>query len=370
MTQIISFPGLGLSFTIDPNVITIGNFSIRWYGLLIAIAFFLGACFVLHNTKKFGLDGDRVIDVLFGAILIGVVGARLYYVVFSWDMYKDNLLDIFKIWEGGIAIYGGVIAAIVGGWFLCRWRKVRFLPLLDLSCAGLILAQAIGRWGNFTNGEAFGSVTTLPWRMTSRYASGSGSTLMQRYLASVPAEQIESMGGIDAVGVHPTFLYESIWCLLGFFLLVWLIKRRKFDGQMFLVYVSWYGAERFIVEGLRTDSLMIGSLRVSQLVAIVSAVAALIVMAVVLQKIRSSNDPDYLKLYVNTPEGQSVVAGTFYPKKASHEKVVSADPENGEKTAEDIDEGRALSESPADVGEDGAADSPEECRKDEDTGAG
>lgn len=258
-------------------------------------------------------------DVLLGAIafLADNPGARIYYVIFSWDMYKDNLMDIFQIWKGGIGIYGGVIAAVLSGWFLCRWRKVRFLPMLDLCSAGLILAQAIGRWGNFVNAEAFGCATTVPWRMTSEYASGVGSTQVQRYLATLTSAEIDALGGIDAIGVHPTFFYESVWCLLGFFLLVWMTKRRKFDGQMILVYTIWYGAERFVVEGLRTDSLMIGNLRVSQVFAILSAITALIILLVVLQKKKTSNDPEYLKLYVNTEEAQLIPRGKFLWEEAA-----------------------------------------------------
>ena len=315
MTQIISFPGLGWTFSISTDAFSIGGFTVKWYGVIFACAFLLGTLYALKNAKKFGLDADRVIDVLLGAIVCGIVGARIYYVIFSWDMYRDNPMDIFKIWKGGIGIYGGVIAAVLSGWFLCRWRKVRFLPMLDLCCAGLILAQAIGRWGNFVNGEAFGSATTLPWRMTSEYAAGMGTTQIQSYLGSLPSALVEQMGGIDAIGVHPTFFYESAWCLLGFFLLVWMTKRRRFDGQMILVYTMWYGAERFVVEGLRTDSLMLGNLRVSQVFAIVSAVTALIIMLVVLQKKTTSNDPEYLRLYVETQEAQQILDGTFYQKK-------------------------------------------------------
>ena len=132
MTQIVSFPGLGFSFEINPDAFSIGSLTIKWYGILFACAFLLGTLYVLKNTKKFGLDGDRVIDVLLGTIVFGVIGARIYYVAFSWDMYRDNLMDIFKIWNGGIGIYGGVIAAVLSGWLMCRWRKVRFLPMLDL----------------------------------------------------------------------------------------------------------------------------------------------------------------------------------------------------------------------------------------------
>ncbi len=314
MTQIVSFPGLGFSFSISPDAFTIGSLTIKWYGIIFACAFLVGTLYVLKNTKKFGLDADRVVDVLLGAILAGVIGARIYYVAFSWDMYKNNPMDIFKIWNGGIGIYGGVIAAVLCGYFLCRWRKVRFLPMLDLCSAGLILAQAIGRWGNFVNVEAFGCATTMPWRMTSEYAGGIGSTMVERYLSTLTQEQVEAMGGMEAIGVHPTFFYESIWCFLGFFLLMWMTKRRKFDGQLILLYTMWYGAERFVVEGLRTDSLMAGNLRVSQVFGILSAVAALITMMVVLHKKKASNDPEYLKLYVDTGEAQLIREGRFYEK--------------------------------------------------------
>lgn len=328
MTQIVSFPGLGFDISVSPEAFSIGNISIKWYGIIFACAFLLGTLYVLKNVKKFGLDSDRVMDVLLGAILCGVIGARIYYVIFTWDMYKDNLLDIFKIWNGGIAIYGGVIGAILGGWFLCKWRKVKFLPMLDLCSAGLILAQAIGRWGNFVNVEAFGSATNVPWRMTSAYATGMGSTQVQRYLASLTPEQVTALGGTEAIGVHPTFFYESLWCLLGFFLLMWMTKRRRFDGQMILAYAIWYGVERFVVEGLRTDSLMIGNLRVSQILAILSAIAALVVMLMVLAKKKSHNDPEYLKLYVDTDEAQLIREGTFYKKPEK-------DPAAEEKKAED-----------------------------------
>ena len=163
--------------------------------------------------------------------------------------------------------------------------------------------------------EAFGCATTVPWRMTSEYVGGIGSTQVQRCLATLTSAEVDALGGMDAIGVHPTFFYESLWCLLGFFLLVWMTKRRKFDGQMILVYTMWYGVERFVVEGLRTDSLMIGNLRVSQVFAIFSAIVALIIMLVVLQKKKASNDPEYLKLYVDTEEAQLIREGKFYGKK-------------------------------------------------------
>ena len=344
MSQIISFPGLGFSVTIDPNALCIGDFCIKWYGVLFAAAFLCGTLYAIKNAKKFGLDEDRMLDVLLGAIVCGVIGARLYYVAFSWERYRNNPIEILYLWNGGIAIYGGVIGAILGGVILCKLRRVKTLPMLDLCSAGLILAQGIGRWGNFCNGEAFGSATTLPWRMNVAYASGTGLTQVQEYLLTLPSDQIMEMGGIEAIGVHPTFFYESVWCILGFVLLWKMRDHRKFDGQLILTYTIWYGAERFVVEGLRTDSLMIGNLRVSQIVALVSAITAAIVMMVVLSKKKAAHDPEYLKLYVETEEAQLIREGKFYLKK---EKKTEISAENEENTEENTQENAGSEADPA-----------------------
>ena len=334
MSQIISFPGLGISVTVDPNALCLGDFCIKWYGVLFAAAFLLGTLYAMKNAPKFGLDSDRMFDVLLGAIICGVIGARLYYVAFSWDMYRDNPIEILYLWNGGIAIYGGVIGAVLGGVLLCKLYRVKTLPMLDLCSAALILAQGIGRWGNFCNGEAFGSVTTLPWRMNITYAASNALTDVEKYITSLPAAEILEMGGYEAVGVHPTFLYESLWCFLGFLLLWRLRDRRLFDGQLILIYALWYGAERFVVEGLRTDSLMIGNMRVSQIVALLSSIAAAIILIVVSSKKKAANDPEYLMLYVNTEEAQLIREGKFYVKK---EKKVAGSLENEEKAEENTE---------------------------------
>lgn len=314
MNEIISFPGLGLEFSIDRVAFTLFGKPIYWYGVIIAVGFLLAVVYTMRRVKEFGLDSDRVIDVLLGSVVTGMIGARIYYVVFSWDMYKNNLLDVFKIWNGGIAIYGGVIGALLGGWLFCRLRRVKFLPMCDLCAAGLMLAQGIGRWGNFVNGEAFGSVTNLPWRMVSAYEGGAGTTKIQSYLASLPEETLSALG--ENVGVHPTFFYESVWCILGFFFLMWLTSRRRFDGELILAYAAWYGAERAVVEGLRTDSLMLGNLRISQFVAVITCLTALVLLFMIRSRIRRSNDPEYRKLYVHTEEAEQIRQGTFYQKKA------------------------------------------------------
>ncbi|MDD2956127.1 MAG: prolipoprotein diacylglyceryl transferase [Oscillospiraceae bacterium] len=336
MNEIISFPGLGLEFSIDRVAFSIFGKPIYWYGVIIAVGFLLAVLYTMRRVKEFGLDSDRVIDVLLGAVITGMIGARIYYVIFSWDMYRENPIDALKIWNGGIAIYGGVIGALLGGWLFCRLRKVKFLPMCDLCVAGLMLAQGIGRWGNFVNGEAFGSATTLPWRMTSAYENGAWLTKMQEYLAGLPEETLAALG--DQAGVHPTFFYESIWCILGFFFLAWLTKRRRFDGELLLVYAAWYGAERAVVEGLRTDSLMLGNLRISQFVAIVTALAALVALFIIRSRIRSSNDPEFMKLYVHSEEAEQIRQGSFYQKKAEKAEAES-DEKTEEKDGEDPEKG-------------------------------
>ncbi|WP_308753156.1 prolipoprotein diacylglyceryl transferase [uncultured Anaerotruncus sp.] len=305
----VSFPGLGIGeFEINQTAFTIPgiDWPVRWYGVIIAAGFLLAIFYILKRTRTFGLDADRVLDVIIGGVIGGIVGARLYYVIFSWEIYADDPISIFYLWKGGIAIYGGVIGGFLAGYLICRWRKVKFLPMADLAVGGLILAQSIGRWGNFVNIEAFGSNTTAPW--------GMAGPAVRQYLASHQAALAAQGVVVDpSLPVHPTFFYESVWCLLGFLFIAWYTRRRRFDGELTLVYAAWYGAGRAVIEGLRTDSLMWGSVRVSQALAVVLVIAALALEFWVRGRIRAhAGDPDYLKLYVDTGEGQAVLAGTFY----------------------------------------------------------
>ena len=206
-----------------------------------------------------------MVDVILIGTVCAVIGGRAFYVATAPFEYA-SFAEMLDIRLGGVAIYGAVIAAFLSGYFACRWRKVPILPMFDLAGMGFLLGQGIGRWGNFVNQEAFGTNTTLPWGM---YSEGTCN-----YLSSVQ-ETLAAQGvAVDpSLPVHPTFLYESIWCLLGFFLLWAYMKRRKFHGELILMYVMWYGAERFFVEGLRTDSLMVGSFRISQVIAAVGSLA-------------------------------------------------------------------------------------------------
>lgn len=309
MENTVSFPALGWTFTF-PSGIQIGPVYLAFYGIIIALGLLLAMLYAYRNFRRVGVDPDKATDAVIGGIIGGILGARLYYVIFSWsdygldfsswDAFWKTFSRIFKIWEGGMAIYGGVIGALLIGLLVAKWRKIKFGPLLDIVGIGFLLGQGLGRWGNFFNVEAFGSNTTLPWGMTGpkvvQYLSAN-----QEYLASIGVTVDPSMP------VHPTFLYESLWCLLGFVLLSLYLKHRKFDGEVFLLYLAYYGVERAVVEGLRTDSLMIGSLRVSQILAGLLAVGAILAIILIRAKIRGSHDENYMKLYALTEEGQDIV---------------------------------------------------------------
>ncbi len=267
MPHFIEFPNLGWKFTID-NTIDFGFFSIKWYGLLIAVGFLLAVIYGMKRAPEFDIDPDRMIDVALLTVPVAFVGARLYYVFFSDSMaeYLADPISILKVWEGGLGIYGGIIVAFVFGPLMCKLRKVKIWAMFDLTALGFLIGQGIGRWGNFFNQEAFGGNTDLPWAMT-------GDIIQAGYNGS---------GYDPALPVHPTFLYESLWCILGFVLLHILSKRivRRFDGMIFCGYMVWYGAGRFAIESLRTDSLMAGTMRTSQLVAIIAVLLGVVLFFV------------------------------------------------------------------------------------------
>ena len=224
-TNQIVFPHLNIDITIDKTAFTMFGINIQWYGIIIASGVLLAILFGLSQMKKYGLNSDRVIDCIVGGIIGGIVGARLYYVIFAWDEYKDNISSIFNIREGGLAIYGGFIGALVVGLIIAKIRDVKILPLLDIVGISFLIGQGIGRWGNFTNQEAFGSNTDLPWGM-------SGGTIQNRIITMI------ENGNTDITTkelVHPCFLYESIWCILGFIIIYSYSKHRKYDGQLFLM---------------------------------------------------------------------------------------------------------------------------------------
>ena len=265
----VQFPSLGFSFEINPVAFSINGFNVYWYGIIIGCAFILALVYALCRLKQFGINRDKFFDCVLAGLVFGIVGARLYYVIFRLDYYMQNPLEIFAIHNGGLAIYGGIIGGLLGGCIVAKVKKMNIPAILDIAVIGFLLGQGIGRWGNFVNQEAFGTPTDLPWGMMSE--------------------------NTDGVTVHPCFLYESLWCLLGFVLLHFFSKKfRKYDGQIFLMYLVWYGIERMIVEGLRTDSLYLPflNLRVSQVLAAVTMIAG-IVMLIIFRK-RTSKAVDVL----------------------------------------------------------------------------
>lgn len=356
MTEVLSFPALGLSFNINRVAFQIGPFTVYWYGILIAIGVALALTYAMSKARKSGVHPDRFIDVIMGGFVGGIIGARLYYVVFEWDYYKENLGEIYKIWNGGLGIYGGLIGALLVAFLMCKWRKVKVLPVFDLASMGFLIGQSIGRWGNFFNIEAFGSNTNLPWGMTS-------DKIM--YFLAANADKLKEQGVNIVINdpVHPTFLYESLWCALGFVLLNFYFKRRRFDGEIFLLYTAWYGFGRFFIEGLRTDSLVIGAVRVSQVLAAVLMFAAIIIEIIVRYRIASEHDPEYLKPYGQTEESAIMLAEIDEmlknkgKKKEAEEQIAeeSAESDADAETEVEADaETDAAVEEPADVAEEQA----------------
>lgn len=362
MTNTVSFPKLGLEFTINRVAFRLGSVTITWYGLLIALGILLAMAFAFSQSKKFGIIADKLMDAALGGVIGGIVGARLYYVVFQWDEYKDDLTSIFKTWEGGLAIYGGLIGGLLIGLLVAKLRHIRILPAMDIAVMGFLIGQSIGRWGNFVNVEAFGGNTDLPWGMTSPAITA----FLQKHL-----DELTALGmNIDpSAPVHPTFLYESLWCALGFLGLCLYRKHRRFDGEIFLLYSAWYGAGRFFIEGLRTDSLVVGHIRVSQLLAGIVALTALIIWIAATVKIRGAHDPEYCKLYALTDDFAKEVRDyeAQQEKKSKKGKKTPETEDNGVEVVEiENYEGEAAPEEPSDDGTRvaGEEDAPAEEKND------
>ena len=263
---IISFPMFGENFAIDPPYcISIGTFCIYFYGIIIAAGLLLAIIYGVRNGKRLDIDPDTIYDLVIWGVIAAVICARLYYCVFNWSSYAANPAKIFAIRDGGLAIYGGIIGAIIAVWIRCRMKKISIFPALDIMSFGLLIGQLIGRWGNFFNREAFGYETDIFCRM--------GLTL-----------------GNTTTYVHPTFLYESLWNLVGFVALHFYSKKhRKYKGQFFILYVFWYGLGRAWIEGMRSDSLWLvpDVIRVSQLIAALSCAAALIIYIINARRLKA-----------------------------------------------------------------------------------
>jgi len=256
----VEFPGLGLSFEISNVAFSVFGVPIYWYGIIIASAFLIAIVLALRSCRKYDIDPDTILDLVLYAAPAAIIGSRIYYVIFNWSYFKGDLKAIIDIRSGGLAIYGAVIAAVIVAWIYCRKKKVIFFKLTDFAVPYLVLGQAIGRWGNFINQEAFGYETTLPWRMNSD---------------AVNADIISRVGDIDLTkwGAHPTFLYESLWNIAVFAFLLFYRRKKKVNGEVLSLYFILYGVGRFFIENLRTDSLMLGQFRASRLLSLVLAAA-------------------------------------------------------------------------------------------------
>jgi phosphatidylglycerol:prolipoprotein diacylglycerol transferase len=302
MTHVVTFPGLGLSFTLNRVAFHLLTRPVYWYGIIITCGLLLAVFLCCRWAPRYGINTDQIVDMMIFAVPAALIALRVYYVVFNLDLYRaaDGSLEwsrIFRYSDGGLAIYGAIISSIIVLLIFCKVRKISFLAFADLGVHGLLIGQVIGRWGNFVNVEAYGGATTLPWRMCAESIAN-----------DLYAQGLVDGTGYAAVldgtlGVHPTFLYESLWNLVGL-ALVYVIGRkfRKYDGECFLFYLFWYGLGRAWIEGLRTDSLYFFGLtflgvpiRTSQMVALVSMVAA----GALLIYLRWFRAHDPADLYVN-----------------------------------------------------------------------
>lgn len=278
MDRWVSFEGIGIGkIYIKDYAFKLFGLEIKWYALIIAFGIFIAASIAIMLSKRFGLKKESLIDVIIGGTIFGIIGARVYYVAFEFKEFSDDLLSIFDLRGGGLAIYGAIIFSVLFGLIYCKIKKVPFLPTADIAGICFLMGQGIGRWGNFFNIEAYGVKTNLPWGMSSSEISSSCSP------------------------VHPTFFYESLWCFVGFFLLIFFVRYRKFDGQIFLNYLIWYGFERFFVEGIRSDSLWLikDYVRISQALSFILFFSAISIEVYVLFfYMKKNKDKNFL--YVNS----------------------------------------------------------------------
>ena len=293
---IVYFKAIEKGFSI-PSVLAEFSFfglpiSIKWYGVIIAFGFLLAVLLGGRGAYKWRMSLDKMIDVLIYGTMLGIIGARLYYVLANWSYYKDHISSILSVWEGGLAIYGGLIGGIIAGFIVCKVRKLNFYNLLDLCALSFLVGQGIGRWGNFTNQEIFGSNTNLPWGMWSQKVAD----FITSSQAELAAKGISINAGslADKAYVHPLFLYESLWCLLGFAVLYTICQKyRKFSGEILLLYGIWYGTGRAVIESFRLDGIPLGDIGItlSQVRSVSLAVVCAVLLLILLRKYKKNPKP-------------------------------------------------------------------------------
>ena len=307
----ISFPYFHLNFDINPVAFSIGSYNIKWYGIIIAVGLLLALIYGMKRAKDFNIKIDDLCDAVIFSIIFGIIGARLYFVLFYVDAYGtnpyfSNPLSMLDIRNGGLGIYGGIIAAFLTAFIICKIKKISVGAMFDIAALGFLIGQAVGRWGNFINQEAYGSATSLPWGMV---------------VSSSPDP------------VHPCFLYESLWCILGFVILHIYSKHRKFNGEIFLMYIAWYAFGRFFIEGLRSDSLMLGNLKISQVVAcilFIASISLLIYKHITIKNLAAEQAAEYNPLFDDTSKAMEEDTA-----KAEEEYDFDGDENDGKDKTED-----------------------------------
>ena len=342
----LSFPDLGIKpFHIDKVAFTIFGHDIAWYGILITLGMIIAVIYALHLAKFEKISSDDIIDLALCVIVFGVIGARLYYVLFSldkinylvsdgnfWHNLWKTFVNVIAIWEGGLAIYGGIIAGLISACVFAKVKKIDMLKIFDILVPCVLIGQIIGRWGNFINVEAYGGETDSIFRMGILYSfSGTG--------VETGIWDIEKY-------VHPTFLYESVWNLIGLIFVFIFYKKKKFNGQMFCSYLIWYGFGRMLIEGLRTDSLYLGPIRISQLVGLVSCIAGVVLLAILSKKALKKRKECEKYTEAFDVDGKKVLSGVSVNAETNHDKNITTEEkqENGtldyEKNETDSDNNR------------------------------
>jgi phosphatidylglycerol:prolipoprotein diacylglycerol transferase len=295
----VSFPGIGIdSFNLNPVAFTIplfGGLEVRWYGIIITLGIVLAFLYCAFRSKQEGIKFDDLLDFAIFTVIFGVIGARTFYVITSLkDGKYTSFYDIIAIWEGGLAIYGAIIAGAITIFLICRYKKINPLKMFDSVAPAVMIGQILGRWGNFFNGEAYGRAV-------------SEDSLLYFIRMGLNPHNIKEVNRFEMAFVHPTFLYESIWNLVGFLIINALYKKKKFDGQVVLMYITWYGFGRMLIEGLRTDSLYVGVFRISQVIGFLCFIVGAILLTVFLLRSRRAKltamdyEPAYAKIsHINT----------------------------------------------------------------------
>jgi len=285
----ISFPGLGIGeFDVDSVAFSPFGVDIAWYALIITIGMVACVAFACYMAKKVGIEYDHILDMAIFTITSGIIGARLYYVIIEHDRF-ESFAEIIDIRSGGLAIYGGIIGGAIAVFLVCKFKKLRFKVVADFVYPGVMLAQAIGRWGNFMNAEAYGCATTLPWRMNlSRYSDA----FIDRMLEQGYTYEMLASG---EVGAHPAFLYESLWNIIGFCVLIFVLyKRKQYDGQIYYLGAAYYGLGRFMIESLRTDSMFVGEVRTNQILAMTAFIVYTVLLIYNAIKKTSKHEPAWI----------------------------------------------------------------------------